>query len=382
LIGKTGQKIRATELTDEMTGGFLKAILAAFDGKLANLDSDLKRELSNKILKAGEEGEESNGSPVSANPVGVEDNPDAGASSASADSEVDEMAMAIPEDHEIEEAINQHLAAMGLEDEGGNGVATAAGAGSTSAVPSKGDKLALGAGAPNAAAMGNASKQASPFKSYMAERGYNPENVNEVSIMEMVSLVNGYANECDGNYAGADMQTIAEYMSPEVKEGVVESGFQRFAESVETFSVKPKKYKSLEPVMEYVDETWNFEKKDDDDTKENVKKEEKAEDKGEKEEKGEKKEKFGFAKDSQSLNKAEKESKAEEKKEEKAEKEDVSESAKAKLRAIINVKIQEQLGLKKPSLNEASKSKLSKKLDEMVSAEIKKNSDLLSKYKK
>lgn len=351
LVGKTGQKIRSTELSDEMVGGFLKSIISSFEGKLSNLDSDLKRELSNKILKAGEEGEESNGAPES---LSTAPSNDAEGGSSAEEAPVDEMA--IPEDHEIEEAINQHLAEMGMADQGG----------STAVAP-------VGGAAPAAAPAQQQQQGGSQFKSYMAERGYNPENVNEVSIMEMVSLVNGYANECGDNYANADMQTIAEYMSPEVKEGVVESGFGKFAEGVEVFSVKPKSYKSKEPVLEYGDEhavstadalagkqpvqEWNFDKKGGDDK-----------DKDEK--KDEKKDKFSFAKPAESLNKSEKEEKKEEK-------EDVSESAKIKLRAIINTKIQEQLGLKKPSINENAKSAFSKKLDEMIASEINKGREAL-----
>src|SRR5258706_729962 len=148
--------------------------------------------------------------------------------------------MAVPADAEIEEAINQHLAAMGKADEGG---VPNIGAGAAGAVPPTGAEPAMGA-----------SQHPNSFKKYMAERGYTDEMSENVSIMEMVSLVNGYANECGDNYANADMQSIAEYMSPEVKEGVTESGFGKFAEGVEVFSVKPKAYKSMEPVLEYGNE--------------------------------------------------------------------------------------------------------------------------------
>lgn len=360
LVGKTGQKIRSTDISDEMVSGFLKSLLSSFDGKLANLDSDEKRELANKILKAGEEGDDETGSPIGGEKAPEEEpvEPDAenspsaevGAENGHEEKEVDENGMAVPADEEIEEAINQHLAAMGKANEGGIG--------SAGAVPELNAEPAMGA-----------SQHPNSFKKYMAERGYSDGMSENVSIMEMVSLVNGYANECGDNYANADMQTIAEYMSPEVKEGVTESGFGKFAEGVEVFSVKPKKYKSAEPVLEYGDEhaistadalagkqpvqEWNFDKK-----------------KGEEKEEKVSKKDIGFAKPGESLT-------AKAKEEEKAKKEDVSESAKAKLRLIINNKIQEQLGLKKKSINEGAKSAFSKKLDEMIGAELKKNKNFV-----
>jgi len=456
LVGKLGQKFRSMDITPEMAGGFLKSITKSLEGSLADMDSDEKREISNMILKAGEEGEESSGSPESASPVagssGVEDDhenspsAEAGAENDHEEKEVDENGMPVPADEEIEEAINQHLAEMGKADEAG---VPNIGAGAAGAVPPKGEQPAMGA-----------SQHPNSFKKYMAERGYTGDANENVSIMEMVSLVNGYANECQGMTENADMQAIAEYMSPEVKKGVTECGYGNFAEGVEVFSIKPKAYKAETPIVEMtqeeeeedeskkVEENWhkkdvvdpkkkgmfkgktkeelhkelahakergdttkekeinfalraknNWGKANEEEEKDESKKldeygnehpisvedalnnkmnewnfdKKKGEDKEEKKE--DKKKEFGFAKHA-SLNKAEKEEK--EKKEEK--KEEVSESAKAKLRTIIGIKIQEQLGLKKPSLNESKKSAFSKKLDEMVSAEIKKNKDFIKKY--
>lgn len=314
LVGKTGQVIRSTDLTPEMAGGFLKALLSAFEDKLPDLDIDLKRELSNTILKAGEEGETSNGTPEVSG-VNTTASSSAPETSSAPSPEDSANSGSEPNDKEIEEAINAHLSEIAGEQQPENGV--------------------------------------KPFKGYMEERGYDPSNVNEVSIMEMVSLVNGYANECD-DYAAADMQTIAEYMNPEIKKGVVESGHGIFAEGVEVYSQKvktPKSYELKEPKI--VSEEFTEEEPKVDEGK-----------------------KVNFAPAGESLYK--KEDKKEEKKDEK--KEEVSESAK-KLKAIIKTKIQERLGLKKKTLTENSKSNLSKKIDIMIDEEIKKNKDFLKQYK-
>lgn len=340
LVGKTGQKIRSTELSDEMVGGFLKSLISSFEGKLGDLDSDLRREIANKILKAGEEGEESNGSPESVTPdSATSPSAEQGAENGGGAEEVDENSVAIPADHEIEEAINQHLAEMGMADEGGVGAVGGA--------PAQDAEPAMGA-----------SQHPNSFKKYMGERGYDGAANESISIMEMVSLVNGYANECGDNYDNADMQTIAEYMSPEVKKGVTECGYGKFAEGVQVFNIKPKTYKSAEPIVEIHEE---FEEDKVDEKKVDEKKE------------------FPFAPAGASLNKAEKEKEAE-KKEDK--KEEVSESAKSKLRSIINMKIQEQLGLKKKTINENAKSAFSKKLDEMIAAEINKGKETLKVTRK
>lgn len=316
LVGKTGQKVRTTELTPEMAGGFLKALLKSFDAKIPELDSEFRKELANIILKADAEGEESNGSPESAEPVadGGSDAeassapaPDFGGDDAGAESSA-EGGEEEPNDKEIEEAINAHLSDMASGEEGGEA-------------------------------------EIKPFKGYMAERGYDAADVNEVSIMEMVSLVSGYANEC-GDLSQADVKAIAEFWSPEVKEGVVECGFKTLAESVDTFSVKPKKYASKEPKV-VAEEVVEEPKKDE--TKKDVK----------------------FAPVGDSLLK--KEDKKEEKKEE------VSESVN-KLKSIIKAKIQERLGLRKPTLSESAKSNLSKRIDAMINEEIKNNKDFLKKF--
>jgi hypothetical protein len=330
LVGKTAQKIRATEITDEMIGGFLKSLIQGFDGKLENLDSELRREIANKILKAGEEGEggESSAEPAVSGAPAADSSADS-APATSADPAADggnDAAPAAeptgdeegePDDKEIEEAINRHLAEMGMGDEGGS-----------AAEPSN-------------------------FEKYMNERGYTNEDA--LSIMEATSLIGGFINEC-GEVSQADAKTIAEFMSPEVKKELTECGFGKFAESVDVFNVKPKSYKSMEPVLESNEEV---------------------------DEKKVEESKVEFAPVGQSLNKTEKEAKSEkpedkedEKKEDK--KEEVSESAKTKLKAIINAKIQEHLGLKKPSINESSKSAFSKKLDAMIAEEIRKGKEALA----
>lgn len=390
LVGKVGQKVRSTEIPDEMVSGFLKSFLSAFDGKLADLDSEEKKELADKILKAGEEGDEFGGKPDAEASSSTEEEPGAepdaenspsaepGAENGHEEKEVDEngMGMAEPSDEEIEEAINQHLAEMGKANEGGV-TDSGAGVGSAGAAPATGAQPAMGA-----------SQHPNSFKKYMAERGYNAENEN-ISIMEMVSLVNGYANEHCGDaddYSNADMQTIAEYMSPEVKKGVTESGFGKFAEGVEVFSVKPKAYKSAEPVVEYGDEhhistadAVNAMPMKEEKEKEEEGKVEESHVEEEKAKVEENKKKVGFAKEAESMTKKAKEEESKKVDENKTE---VSESTKTKLRLIINNKIQEQLGLKKKSLTESAKSNFSKKLDEMVAAEISKNKELLKKYTK
>lgn len=401
LVGKVGQKIRSTDLPEEMTVGFLKSLIAAFDGKLADADSEDKRELAHDIEKAGEEGISSKGSDDTAEPVTGSaeekpeggDEPDAGAKGgenpfagkgkeepSGEEGEKEEE----PDDKEIEEAINTHLQSL------------AKNMGSD-------EKPVV-----NTANNGTQSSNVKPFKGYMQERGYTDENMNDCSVMEMASLVSGYANECGGMYDEADVKSIAEYMSPEVKEAVTEAGHHAFVKKVEPFVDKPKSFKHKEPnlMSEELEEAKKLEEYGDEHhittadalagkVAESTVEEEKAKVE-------ESKKKVGFAAVGQSFSKEEKkkkeedeakkveESKKEEdeskkvvesKKEEDESKklEEVSESVK-KLRTIIQNKIQEQLGLKKKTLNESAKSNLSKKIDLWISEEIKKNKDFLKKY--
>ncbi len=216
LVGKTGQKIRSAELSDEMVAGFLKSLITSFDGKLANLDSDTKRELSNKILKAGEEGEIGAGSPESIDGVGGDvptssgpvastepETPAAPTSDAGTEAEPSSTEEE-PDDKDIEEAINQHL----QEAKGG---------------------------------------KTKPFVTYASKRGYTNEELGSVSVMEMASLVSGYANECGDDFSGADVQTIAEYMNEDVMAAVADAGHGTFAESVKPFVKDPKKSSKKSP---------------------------------------------------------------------------------------------------------------------------------------
>lgn len=438
LVGKVGQKIRSANIPQEMVIGFLKSIITASEDKLADADSEDKRELAHDIEKAGETGEVSkDGSPDTATADGEEggeknstfggekaaEEPAAEKSPEGGEGEEE------PDDKDIEEAINAHL--QGLSKNMGSN-----------------EKPVV-----NSANNGTQSSKVKPFKGYMEERGYTSESMNDCSVMEMASLVSGYANEHFGDGDAddvADYKTIAEYMSPEVKEAVTEAGHGEFMKKVEPHVKESKVYSSKEPNLmkkemeeakkleEYgnehpisvedavngkkVEENWHKkdvvnpaekgkhtnvsvadlhkqlthakERGDTDLEKElnfairaktgwgKVNKEDeskKVEESTVEEEKNkveENKKKAGFAPIGQSMNKAEDESK---KGEEDESKEQVSESVK-KLRLIVKSKIEEQLGLKKPSLNESAKSKLSKKIDLMVSEEIKKNKDFLKKY--
>lgn len=191
LTGKVTQKIRSTELTPEMTKGFLKSYIASFSDKLSELDHEDRKELANEILKDKEEDE------MGAAPEAGEEGavaPEASATSGD-------------EEAEIEEAINQHLSEMGIgEDE-------------------------------NVENKENITTTAKPFKKYVAERGYNPEKVEEISLMEMVGLMNNYTNECG---EASDAEGMSGYVTQEVSEKMNESGNSLFEDLMKPFGEKIK----------------------------------------------------------------------------------------------------------------------------------------------
>lgn len=199
-VGKATQKIRDTELTPEMALGFLKSFITAFQGKLTDLDHEDRKGLANLVLndEPDAEGGEGEGTPSFGGDKegGEESLPDT-----STDNE---------EESEIEEAINQHLAEMGIgEDEN----------------------------VENHENIGAATK---PFKKYVAERGYNPEKVEEISMMEMVGLMNSYTNECG---EAPDAEGMSDYVTNEVHEKMNESGNSLFEDLMKPFGEKIKKNK-------------------------------------------------------------------------------------------------------------------------------------------
>lgn len=190
LTGKVTQKIRSTVLTPEMTKGFIKSYLASFEDKINDLDHEDRKELANAILKDKEEN-------------GLGDDSESGA-----DVSADAMpSMAGDEEAEIEEAINQHLAEMGVT--------------------------------------GEAEPEEEPagmtFENYMSERGYSPEKVDEISLMEMVGLVNGYTNECGEE---GDAEGMSNYVTSDVSDKIAESGNALFEDLMKPFGEKIKKNKN------------------------------------------------------------------------------------------------------------------------------------------
>jgi hypothetical protein len=194
LTGKVTQKIRSTELTPEMTKGLMKSYISAFADKLGELDHEDRKELANDLLKdKEEEGDEQSSM-----------NGEEGMSPEAPTSGDDES--------EIEEAINQHLAEMGIsEDED----------------------------VENHENVGATQK---PFKKYVQERGYNPEKVEEISLMEMVGLMNSYTNECG---EAPDAEGMAGYVTKEVSEKMNESGNSLFEDLMKPFGEKIKKNKKV-----------------------------------------------------------------------------------------------------------------------------------------
>jgi hypothetical protein len=208
LTGKLTQKIRSTDLTPEMTKGFLKSFITSFEDKLSNLEHEDRKELATAILKDKADDEMGIGNDVTS----TDDS----------------------EEKEIEETINAHLAEMGLAESDVNIEGSA---------ESSDDK---------------------PFKEYVKSRGYNPENINEISLMEMVSLVNGYTNEC-GETDKFDAQGLAEFVTPEISDKIQEAGNSLFENLMKPFGEKIKKNKkayATEAVIPSINE--NFGEEDDD----------------------------------------------------------------------------------------------------------------------
>lgn len=192
LTGKVTQKIRSTELTPEMTKGFIKSYITAFEDKLAGLEHEDRKELAGFIMKDNDEA-----MPGEDNASGM-DAPEAGATSGD-------------EESEIEEAINQHLAEMGIgEDENVE------------------NHENIGAGA-------------KPFKNYVAERGYNPEKIQEISLMEMVEVMNAYTNECGDE---PDAEGMSNFVTNEVAEKMNECGNSLFEDLMKPFGEKIKSNKN------------------------------------------------------------------------------------------------------------------------------------------
>jgi hypothetical protein len=200
-VGKATQKIRTTELTPEMALGFLKSFITAFEGKLSELEHEDRKELASLIMNdeaSSEEGGEEG--------LGGGEKPSFGAEKSAGEKE-----SGIPTDSEeesdIEEAINQHLAEMGIgEDE-------------------------------NVEGHENIAAATKPFKKYVAERGYNPEKVEEISLMEMVGLMNSYTNECG---EAPDAAGMSDYVTNEVHEKMNESGNSLFEDLMKPFGEKIK----------------------------------------------------------------------------------------------------------------------------------------------
>jgi hypothetical protein len=192
LTGKVTQKIRSTELTPEMTKGFIKSYLKAFEDKLGNLDHEDRKELAGFIMK---------------------DNDDAmpGEDNASSMDAPEASATSGDEESEIEEAINQHLAEMGIgEDE-------------------------------NVENHENIGTTEKPFKNYVAERGYNPEKIHEISLMEMVEVMNAYTNECGD---APDAEGMSNFVTSEVSEKMNECGNTLFEDLMKPFGEKIKANKN------------------------------------------------------------------------------------------------------------------------------------------
>lgn len=183
LTGKVTQKIRSTNLTPEMTKGFLKSYITSFEDKIGELDHEDRKELAAAILKDKSSDEMGIGDQT----VSPED----------------------AEEKEIEETINAHLAEMGITESDVNIEGSAE------------------------------SSDHKPFKDYVKARGYNPDRVDEISLMEMVSLVNGYTNEC--GEINPDVQGLAEFVTPEVSDKVTESGNAMFENLMKPFGEKIKK---------------------------------------------------------------------------------------------------------------------------------------------
>ena len=201
LTGKVTQKIRSANLTPEMTKGFLKSYITAFEDKLPELDHEDRKELAAAILKDKNDSD-----------MGIADQT---ASTEDA------------EEKEIEETINAHLAEMGINESDVNIEGSAE------------------------------SSDHKPFKDYVKARGYNPERVDEISLMEMVSLVNGYTNEC--GEVNPDVQGLAEFVTSEVAEKVSESGNGLFENLMKPFGEKIKKNKkayATEAVIPSINENF------------------------------------------------------------------------------------------------------------------------------
>jgi hypothetical protein len=182
LNGKIGQKIRTTVLTPELTKGLLKAYITSFEDKLSDLDHEDRKELAAAILKDKSDAD-----------IGITD---------------DNVAAPNDEDEkEIEETINAHLAEMGI-----------------------GEDLPI-------------HEDVKSFQEYMNERGYDSAKSEEISEMEMVSLVNGYTNECADAIENADVHGLAEFVTTSISDKVQESGNAVFENLMKPFGDKIKKNK-------------------------------------------------------------------------------------------------------------------------------------------
>lgn len=333
LTGKVTQKIRSTNLTPELTKGFLKSYITAFEDKLSELDHEDRKELSNAILKDSAEDE-----------MGIGD-----------DTQTTDDA----EEKEIEETINAHLAEMGISESDVNIEASAE------------------------------SSDHKPFKDYVKARGYNPERVDEISLMEMVSLVNGYTNECGDTIDKADVQGLAEFVTPEVSEKVQESGNSIFENLMKPFGEKIKNNKkayATEAVIPSLNENFGEEEEETDDLSSEITSDEDddttlvtTDDKPEEEDN----DAITIAPAGQTIAAGAPGADASKTVTLDLNNNTISvsmnESIDQKLHKIAQKKIQEQLSGKKSAINENKKSELSKMIDQLVTEAIDKR---ISVYEK
>ncbi len=233
------------------------------------------------------------------------------------------------------------------------------------------------------------------FESYMAERGYSPEKVEEISLMEMVSLMNGYTNECGD--ASPDAEGMANYATPDVMAKLQESGNALFEDLMKPFGEKIKSNKkdyATEAVIPTMNEEFGEEEeeegKEEEETSEMGGGEVEGlvlggEEEGEEEEAGEapeiEKPAIGIAPVAEPIAIGTPSGQA------KSVTVDMKNDtinvtmneAEAKLRKIVQKKIADKLSGKKPSINEGKKSALSTMIDELVNEAIQKRREAIEK---
>jgi hypothetical protein len=180
LVGKLTQEIRNTDVTPEQTQSILNSVLTSLKSELGDVDIEERKEMSNKIMKAT-----------------------GGGSSEEEATDTEETSVVSDLDKDAEAAIDQKI------DDLNN---------SNSEEPAVEESMCSECGT---------------FEGYINSKGY--KDLKECSEAEMASLVSGYANAHNDGENDGDFESVAKYITPNVKTELEEYGHGEYLNKLDPF---------------------------------------------------------------------------------------------------------------------------------------------------